>query len=127
MFASGASKLIIAASAVRLFGVRVDGVLLVAVLGRDVPQAILFGESGFVGDFKTALLSGVHRVFSFLGKHTAEAYNLGCLGHIASAVWLNGAVRCYQHLTAPQVVPPARIEPATYPYEGVALSTELRG
>src|SRR5207244_12181239 len=25
----------------------------------------------------------------FLGKTQPEAYNLGCLGHIASAVWLN--------------------------------------
>jgi hypothetical protein len=33
-------------------------------------------------------LAYIHGVFSSLGKHTGEAYNHGCLGRTASAVWL---------------------------------------
>lgn len=110
MFASGASKLIIAASTMRLFGVRVNGVLLVAVLGRNEPQAILFGEFGLVGNLKPSLFSSIHRVISFLGKHTAEAYNSFCVGHTASAVWLKAVTEVSASVTVAKLVESVRFE-----------------
>lgn len=72
--------------------IQIDRILSVTRLTGYTPFTISLGDVKSSCYFKSSLLSRVHRVFSFLGKHTAEAYNLGCLGHIASAVWLKAPV-----------------------------------
>jgi hypothetical protein len=92
VLACGASELVVAASAAGLFGGQVYGVFLITVRGGDEPKPAFLGEFRLVGYLKTALRSGVHRVKSSLGVHTAEAYNSSCSGYTASAVWFGTPV-----------------------------------
>ena len=87
MFACELSLFEVWAGAMLSYGV--NGVLTFTSLRWNDPEITITGESGLSGYFKAFLFSGFHGVFSFLEKTQPEAYNLGCLGHIASAVWLN--------------------------------------
>ena len=82
-----------------------------ACFGRNEPETTIAGDLSAGGYLLALLLSEFHSVLSSLGLHTGEAYNLGCLGHIASAVWLNVRGEApTSPLTALMVRPPG-IEP----------------
>src|SRR5207245_1921200 len=78
-------------------------------------------ESGFSGYFKAFLLSGFH-CDSPLGKTQPEAYNRGCLGHIASAVWLNVPVGVCAPIGTANLEAGAGIEPAYCTFQESCLS-----
>jgi hypothetical protein len=87
VFARPASELVISAGAIRNIGA--DFILTFARLRGNKPEITGTNYICSLGYLLPFLLAYIHCVLSFLGLHTAEAYNIGCLGRIASAVWLN--------------------------------------
>lgn len=86
MLAFDSVSFMIRAGAILL--VKIYDVLSVTRLAGYNPFTISLRDVKSRCNLKSSLFSAIHRVFSFLGKHTDKAYNFGCLGHIASAVWL---------------------------------------
>src|ERR1044071_6848210 len=86
MLAGLASELVVSAGTIGQ--VWTDFVFTFAALTWDKVKATFFNDSCSISYLTTFCFACRHNVSS-LGKDTGEAYNLGCLGHIASAVWLN--------------------------------------
>ena len=94
MFAAKLAQLKVRTTALRFCRVRLDCVVrsAMACLRGNKPSIPTLLQLRFSRYFNASLLSGVHAVSPFLEKTQLEAYNLGCLGHIASTVWLNVSV-----------------------------------
>src|SRR5450759_3396291 len=87
VFACLLPSLEIGAITMWLHGVRLNRVIrsTVPVLAGNKPSVTIIASLQFLcGRYlQAAFLSFVHCVFSILGKDTAEAYNLGCLGPVS--------------------------------------------
>jgi hypothetical protein len=105
-----------------LLGFAVNYILALASLRRNEPQIAFAGEPGFSGYFKPFLFSRFHCVSPILEKTQPEAYNSGCLGHIASAVWLNVPVGVSALTGTAKLEAGAGFEPAMAPCKEAALA-----